>query len=105
MSHIDPHTNEFTQLLKQWAKTKTPKVDPRHREALTNFVNWCAVNGAGTPTQILPNDRKPLKADMISRHARADCMLVILGNRAIRPCQTLTILLHQSPAHLGTKAS
>src|SRR5215471_888284 len=31
-------------------------------------------------------------------------MVVILGNRGVRPCQTLTILLHQSAARLGTRA-
>src|SRR5262249_31409422 len=54
--------------------------------------------------QTLLDDRNPLKADIVSRHPRADRMVVILGNRGVRPCQTLTILLHQSAARLGTRA-
>src|SRR5262249_54926898 len=60
--------------------------------------------GSLATKQTLPDDRNPLKADIVSRHPRADRMVVILGNRGVRPCQTLTILLHQSAARLGTRA-
>src|SRR5438067_4958717 len=56
------------------------------------------------PRAIAMNGPNPLKADIVSRHPRADRMVVILGNRGVRPCQTLTILLHQSAARLGTRA-
>jgi hypothetical protein len=37
----------------------------------------------GLSDQALPDDRNPLKADIVSRHPRADRMVVILGNRGV----------------------
>jgi integrase-like protein len=51
----------------------------------------------------LPDDRNPLKADIVSRRPRADRMFVILGNRGVRPYRTLTILPHQSAARLRAR--
>jgi hypothetical protein len=74
-------------------------------DALQHFGPPDFRNGSEAIEQMLHKDRNPLKADMVSWHPRADRMVVILGNRGVRPCQTLTILLHQSDAHLGTRAS
>jgi hypothetical protein len=62
-------------------------------------------DGSLATKRTLPDDRNPLKADIVSRHPRADRMFVILGNRGVRACQALTILPHQSAARLGTRVS
>jgi hypothetical protein len=61
--------------------------------------------GSLATERTLPDDRNPLKADVVSRHPRADRMFVILRNRGVRPCQIPTILPNQPAARLGTRVS